>query len=56
MADAVIIATNDDRHYDVAKLALEKGYHVLLEKPMSNSLDGLVHINDLCDKYKDRLL
>lgn len=30
MADAVIIATNDDRHYDVAKLALEKGYHVLL--------------------------
>ena len=55
MADAVIIATNDDRHYDVAKLALEKGYHVLLEKPLSNSLDGLVHIDDLCDKYKDKI-
>jgi predicted dehydrogenase len=34
--DGVIIATQDDMHFEPAKLALEKGYHVLLEKPMSN--------------------
>lgn len=55
IADAVIITTNDDRHYEIAKLALEKGYNILLEKPMANSLDGLVHINELCEKYQDKV-
>ena len=35
-ADAVIISTPDKVHYDPAMAALEKGYHVLLEKPMSS--------------------
>jgi predicted dehydrogenase len=34
--DAVIIATQDRMHYDPTISAIEKGYHVLLEKPMSN--------------------
>ncbi|MBU5427082.1 Gfo/Idh/MocA family oxidoreductase [Tissierella pigra] len=34
--DAVIIATPDNTHFVPAKLALEKQYHILLEKPMSN--------------------
>lgn len=34
--DAVVIATPDHVHYAPSKQALEKGYHVLLEKPMSN--------------------
>lgn len=34
--DGIIIATQDDMHFEPAKLALERGYHVLLEKPMSN--------------------
>ncbi|SCH03165.1 Gfo/Idh/MocA family protein [Romboutsia sp. 1001713B170207_170306_H8] len=55
IADAIIIATNDDRHFNLAKLALEKGYHVLLEKPMANSLDGLVHIKELAEKYTDKV-
>lgn len=33
MADAVIIATPDDRHYEPCIKAMEMGYHVLLEKP-----------------------
>lgn len=33
MADAVIIATPDDRHYEPCMKALELGYDVLLEKP-----------------------
>lgn len=56
IADAVIITTNDDRHYNYAKSALEKGYHVLLEKPMANSLDGLVHLEELSEKYNDKVL
>lgn len=37
IADAVIIATQDRQHYSHAMQALEKGYHILLEKPVSSS-------------------
>lgn len=37
MADAVLIATLDDQHTAPAVKALGMGYHVLLEKPMSNN-------------------
>lgn len=36
-ADAVIISTPDDLHYGPCMAALEKGYDVLLEKPISPS-------------------
>ncbi len=36
-ADAVWICTQDRMHYEVAMLALQQGYHVLLEKPISPS-------------------
>lgn len=55
IADAVIITTNDDRHYNHTKLALEKGYHVLLENPLANSLDRLVHLEELSEKYNDKI-
>ena len=35
MADAAIIATQDRDHFGHVMLALEKGYDVLLEKPIS---------------------
>ena len=35
--DAVHIATPNDTHYPIAKLALESGKHVLVEKPMTKS-------------------
>lgn len=34
MCDAVIIATPDNLHYGPAMMALQAGYHMLLEKPM----------------------
>jgi predicted dehydrogenase len=34
-ADAAIVATSDNLHVDPALAALERGYHVLLEKPMA---------------------
>lgn len=38
LADVAIIATQDRQHVPHALLALEKGYHLLLEKPISPSL------------------
>lgn len=37
MADAALICTLDDMHTEPTLAALNRGYHVLLEKPMSNS-------------------
>lgn len=42
--DAVIISTPDKKHYTIAIDALKKGYHVLLEKPMSPLLKECIHI------------
>lgn len=37
LCDAVIIATPDNQHFMATSKALEKEYHILLEKPMSNN-------------------
>lgn len=39
LADAVIIATQDNQHVAPALAALEAGYDVLLEKPMATTLE-----------------
>lgn len=38
-ADAIIIATPAETHYDIAKAALSHGCHVLIEKPMCLRVD-----------------
>ena len=37
LADAVVIATQDNQHYEYACRAIELGYKILLEKPISPS-------------------
>src|SRR6266496_4446293 len=49
--DAVLIATPHDLHYEHAKEALERGLHVLLEKPMTIRSD---HARELCALARDR--
>lgn len=44
MADAVIIATNDKMHVEPALAFAEKGYHILLEKPMASNEDDCLKI------------
>src|SRR5882724_6150109 len=34
-ADAILVCTQDRQHFEPAMAALNAGYHVLLEKPMS---------------------
>ncbi|MGL5312238.1 MAG: Gfo/Idh/MocA family protein [Peptostreptococcaceae bacterium] len=53
--DGVIIATGDDNHYNHAKIFLEKGYNVLLELPVANTLDRLINLNRLYENYKEQL-
>lgn len=40
LCDAVVLSTMDRDHVDAAVACLEKGYHVLLEKPMAPTLEG----------------
>ena len=37
-ADAVMICTPENRHFEPAMLAIEAGCHVLLEKPIAQTL------------------
>jgi predicted dehydrogenase len=46
LADAVIIATQDPMHADPAVAFAEKGYHLLLEKPMAVTEADCVRIVD----------
>lgn len=39
LADVMIVSTQDRQHVDAALKALDKGYHILLEKPISPNLD-----------------
>lgn len=48
--DGVIIATQDDMHFEPSKKALEKGYHLLLEKPMSNDLTECIELGKIAKK------
>ena len=50
LADAAFVCTLDDAHLEPALLALEKGYHILLEKPMSNKEAECVAIEEAAAK------
>lgn len=55
LADIVLICTQDRMHYEPTIAALEKGYHVLLEKPMSPDPEECIMMVRLAEKY-NRLL
>ncbi|AJY73568.1 Gfo/Idh/MocA family protein [Paenibacillus beijingensis] len=54
-ADAIIVSTQDRMHFEPTMRALEKGYHVLLEKPMSPSPEECIRMAE-ASKRNDRLL
>lgn len=53
IAHAVIISSIDNTHYDAAVKSLKKGYNVLVEGPVANSLDKLVNLENICEENKD---
>lgn len=46
LADIMVIATTDAQHRDHAVRAMELGYDLLLEKPISNKLEDIVYITE----------
>jgi predicted dehydrogenase len=49
--DVVCVATPDDRHFEAAKIALEAGKHVLIEKPSVLSLAELDELARLSEEH-----
>jgi predicted dehydrogenase len=49
--EVVCIATPDDRHFEPARLALEAGKHVLIEKPSVLRLQELDHLQALAERH-----
>jgi predicted dehydrogenase len=50
--DAVSVATPTETHYKVARVFLERGKHVLVEKPVTDSLRGAEELVALARKNK----
>lgn len=56
MADVAFIGTQDNYHFEPAKKALEKGYHLLLEKPAAQTLEETLKLTELAKKYDRKIL
>lgn len=54
--DAVIVATDATRHYEVARAALEAGKHCLVEKPMTTDIEQARQLRDLASQEKRLLM
>ena len=50
-ADAVLICTNESYHYGPAKAAMDRGYAIMLEKPITPTAKQSVEIGDLAQSY-----
>lgn len=50
LADFALIATGDDLHVEAALMALERGYHVLLEKPMATTEEDCLRLVEAADR------
>lgn len=48
--DGIIIATQDRQHYEPALAVIEKGYNLLLEKPMAETVDRTREIVEAAEK------
>jgi len=54
--DAVVIATPIDTHYPLAKAAIERGKHVLVEKPLAGSKAHAEALGALAEQHDVRLM
>lgn len=56
LADAVIIATGDKMHFNPLISALQKGYKVLCEKPITDDFEELTILNNKYNDYNDKVM
>ncbi|KAJ7179269.1 hypothetical protein C8R46DRAFT_1073188 [Mycena filopes] len=50
LADAVVVAVQDQYHKDVVLAFASQGYHILCEKPMATSLEDIIEIEDAVNR------
>jgi predicted dehydrogenase len=55
-ADGVVICTPPDSHIEVGRLAVERGAHLMIEKPFAVSADGLEAFLGACEQRGRRVL
>lgn len=51
MADCALVCTQDNMHTEPVIMAMEKGYHVLCEKPMSTKAEEIMRMGEMAKKY-----
>ena len=51
--EAVDIVTPTLSHYECAKLAIESGKHIFIEKPLTNTLEEAEHLLEVLKKYPE---
>ena len=56
LADVMVIATQDSAHFAPAKAAMEKGYDILLEKPISTRPAEVLELSRLAERLGRRVL
>jgi predicted dehydrogenase len=54
--DAVVVATPIHTHFQIAKEALEAGKHVLVEKPMTDSVADALELNRIAEESQRTLM
>lgn len=52
LADAVVIAVQDQMHKEVVLAFAAQGYHILCEKPMATSLEDIIQIEAAVSRAK----
>ena len=55
-ADFAMVCTQDRMHYEPVVLALQKGYNVLCEKPMSPNKNEIIQMGNMAEKYGRQLV
>ena len=56
LADLMFIGTQDSYHFEPAKKAIEKGYHLLLEKPAAQNIDEIKELAELAKKHDRKIV
>ncbi|MFW5864261.1 MAG: Gfo/Idh/MocA family protein [bacterium] len=56
LADIMIIGTQDDYHVEPCIAAMEKGYDILLEKPIAQNIDAVIDLEARAHELKRRVL
>lgn len=51
LADGILICTGDRLHVDPAMKAMEKGYHIMMEKPMAPDLKQCIELWNAAENY-----